>query len=96
MVKVEHQCECIDKLINLGMIQHYCFPYNCISEEYEDVPEGTLCLVKTQYIDNGDWDDNFMWISDFQIYNELIPIEYCPICGKKIEYRKINYLTKNL
>lgn len=94
MVEVKEKCKCIEKLMNLGKIQYYCPPYNTINYNYEEVDEGTLCLVNNQVYDNGTYDDNFNWISYIDIVGDLIPIEYCPICGKKIEYKKIKGLTK--
>lgn len=94
MVEVKEKCNCISKLMNLGIVQYYCPPYNVIDNNYEEVDEGTLCLVQNEMNDNGTWNDNYEWISSIELINNLIPIEYCPICGKKIEYKKIKGLTK--
>ena len=53
MVEVKEKCKCIEKLMNLGKIQYYCPPYNTINYNYEEVDEGTLCLVNNQVYDNG-------------------------------------------
>ena len=92
MKQVKCTCECLEKLIELGKVTYYCPPYNVLADNVE-AEEGQLCLVTQVAEDNGCYDD-YNWISNLHIYNELYPIEYCPICGKEIEYIKFNQLTK--
>ena len=94
MKDIKNTCECLKKLMTLYKVLPYVSGIDTINYNYDEVEDGTLCLVSKDVVDNGEWDENFTWISDFEYNYELIPIEYCPICGKKIKYNKVKSLTK--
>ena len=87
-------CECITKLMGLGLVMPYCEPYNTLASGYT-ANEGDLCIVRENVEDRGYYDD-YNWINDIITYKELYPIKYCPICGKEIQYKRSNQLTKNI
>ena len=93
MLKHEELCPCIISLMKDGKVSEYCPPYNEVAPQFNDVEEGQLCLAYDIVVDDGGYED-FMWLSDIRVYRELYPIEYCPVCGQKIEYKHINGLTK--
>ena len=106
MKEIESTCQCLDKLMAIGMVERYFKPtdsyFPSIKErdveifgEYvsEDIEEGQMCLVYRDIEDDGYYLD-YTWISNIKIFKELHPIEFCPICGKKIEYKKSMSLTK--
>lgn len=87
-------CNCMNELMDQGIIVPYCPPYNVLKDGYE-AKEGTLCIAKQIVEDNGYYDD-YNWVSNISVYNELIPVKYCPVCGKKVEYLYSDTLTKKL
>lgn len=80
-------CNCLDRLINIGMIKQYSHSYN--HSGFATEPEvGELCLVSN--IIETCWEfDQYVndWVNSFEIKEELFPINNCPLCGKKIMYR---------
>ena len=90
MKKVEmiNSCECIEKILILGFIREYD-ENESISNFYDkEIINGQLCMKMDIIVDNGEYDENGIYNTDFQITSSFYPIEYCPICGKKIEYIK--------
>ena len=87
MLEVKDECECLKALRTYYLVDSYNPEYDKIKitcyGPQKPVEEGTLCLV--EHIQH-----------DFARWEEYIPIEYCPICGKKIEYKKVEQLTKKL
>ena len=90
MVKAVNNCECLERLLLIGQLK----PYNEYSEASnyynDDVEKGTLCLIQTKVTY---WATDVS-MNDMNVEDYLYPINYCPICGKKIEYKKIKSLTK--
>ncbi len=90
MVKAVNNCYCLEKLQAFGQIQ----PFSECSEAsnyYKDTIEnGTLCLVQTKATY---WATDVS-MNDISVDDYLYPIDFCPICGKKIEYQKIKNLTR--
>ncbi len=90
MVKTVNNCMCLEKLMIMGQIQ----PFGTYSEAStfynEHIDEGTLCLVQSKATY---WATDVS-MNDITIDDYLYPIEYCPICGKKIEYKKIKSLAR--
>ncbi|NLC47776.1 MAG: hypothetical protein GX758_00245 [Tenericutes bacterium] len=76
-------CSCMLKLLYLRKIKKYNSFVDRISNYSDIVEEGQLCLVSETIIDEGDIDFNGEWNSNFVVVEELYPIKYCPICGKK-------------
>ena len=86
MKKAINTCECLEKLILIGRLA----PYIKKEESYyfsKPIDEGTLCLVTNSARDNGYYDAD-RWISNIEIESDYYPINYCPICGKEIEYKR--------
>lgn len=87
MKEATNTCECIAKLMLIERI----LPYNRKQESYyfsKNIEEGTLCIVSNNVRDNGYYDAN-NWISNIEIETDYYPINYCPICGQKIEYKEV-------
>ena len=95
MLEHKELCECMKNLMAIGHIKPYCPPYNYMAEGFEDVEEGQLCMANQIAEDLGHYND-YEWVSMIEMYDELYPINFCPICGKKIEYIKYPELTKKL
>ncbi len=82
-------CKCLDKLIVLDKVRPFTHSFDT-SNIFDDIEVGTLCLVNKTVEDNGQWEDNVGWISNIEVKDELYPINYCPICGRKIEYKELS------
>src|SRR5574344_303240 len=59
-----------------------------LSNYSNSVENGQLCLVFDSIEDKGNFNEDGLWNTDFEVVRKLYPIEYCPICGKKISYYK--------
>ena len=71
-----NNCKCLNELILIGKILPYTKEYDLSLYANQDIEEGTLCFVNDI-------------VEDIEeVKKELYPIEYCPICGKQIEYKK--------
>lgn len=92
MLEEENLCDCIKGLKHIGLISKYFPPYNTLADNYT-AEEGQLCIVNEVMEDYGYYDE-YSWVSNIVCYKELYPINYCPVCGKKIEYKKSNRLVK--
>lgn len=90
MVKAVNNCYCLEKLQAFGQVQPFS-EYSEVSDYYRDeVESGTLCLVQTKATY---WATD-VTMNDISINDYLYPIEYCPVCGKKIEYKRIKNLAR--
>ena len=85
-------CKCLEKLKDINKVMAHVPPYTKIADGFM-AEEGELCIVNDVIEDNGYYDD-YNWVSYIESYKELYPINFCPICGKEIEYIKYNSLTK--
>lgn len=77
-----NNCKCMNELILIGKVLPYTKDYDLSLYSNQEVEEGSLCLV------NDIIDDTYT--NEIITKKELYSIDYCPICGKKIEYRKLN------
>lgn len=92
IMEAVNNCKCITKLMLIGKVKEYD---NEIISNYasQDIEKGKLCLISELVEDMSDYDyEKNEWINNFFKYYELYPIDYCPICGKKIEYNKTHGL----
>ena len=82
-------CRCLQKMLILRKVT----PYDNSKESLfsDSVEEGTLCISNTTVSDNGYY-EGINWIYNIEVEEELYPIYYCPICGKRIEYKKVQQL----
>lgn len=83
---VSDTCLCIEKMKLVGKVA----PFTKSGESYyfsKDIEEGTLCLVTNNVRDNGYYEKD-TWISNIEVEKDYYPINYCPICGKEITYKK--------
>lgn len=80
-------CECIQKLMILGFLKEY-------TEEdqkdcyYDEIENGQICMKRDIVVDNGNYNEEGIYDTMFEITSTYYPISHCPICGKKIEYKK--------
>ena len=81
-------CKCLERLILIGKVRPFTHNYD-LSNYAEEVEVGTLCWVNQKIEDNGDY-ENYTWVSNIEINDELYPINYCPICGKEIKYKVLS------
>ena len=90
MVKAVNNCNCVEKLLAFGQLQAFN-THSEISNYYnKDIEEGTLCLVQTKATY---WATDVS-MNDVTVEDYLYPIDFCPVCGKKIEYERIKNLTR--
>ena len=93
MLQDINNCDCLTKLKLIGKVVPYepIIFDDTLSYYADEVEEGTLCIANNRCEDNGYYDQDGNYISNIEITKDLYPINYCPVCGKKIEYRKVEY-----
>lgn len=87
-IKCANLCSCMSKLLLVDFIREYREGF-MLSNFASDVHEGQLCLVNDEIVDEGGYDQDGVYQTDFKVKKTLYPIEYCPCCGKRIEYKPI-------
>ena len=53
-----------------------------------EILDGHVVMKMDIVVDNGYYDESSNYNTNFDIVSSYYPIEFCPICGKKIEYVK--------
>ena len=97
MLKIDelNTCECLQKLMVLGFLKEY-------SEEdkkdcyYDEIEEGQICMKRDIIVDNGNYNEEGIYDTLFEITSTYYPISHCPLCGKKIEYKQEHEKTLKL
>lgn len=89
-LEIVNVCDCANKLLILGFLNNYELADKNLKYPLEDVSDGQICIKKDIIVDNGWYDENGIYNTYYDIYSAYYPIEFCPICGKKFEYRKSN------
>ena len=87
-IKFVNLCTCMTKLIIIDFVREYKEGF-ILSNFASDVTEGQLCLVNDEILDEGDYDLDGNYQVNFQVKKVLYPIEFCPCCGKRIEYKPV-------
>lgn len=87
-IKYVNLCNCMTKFLIIDFVREYKEGF-ALSNFASDVTEGQLCLVNDEIVDEGDYDLDGNYQVNFQVKKTLYPIEYCPCCGKRIEYKPI-------
>ena len=87
-IKYVNLCNCMTKFLIIDFVREYKEGF-ILSNFASDVTEGQLCLVNDEIVDEGDYDLDGNYQVNFQVKKTLYPIEYCPSCGKRIEYKPI-------
>lgn len=87
-IKYVNLCKCMTKFLIIDFVCEYKEGF-ILSNFASDVTEGQLCLVNDEIVDEGDYDLDGNYQVNFQVKKTLYPIEYCPCCGKRIEYKPI-------
>lgn len=87
-IKFTNLCSCMSKLLVIDFVREYREGF-ILSNFADGVHEGQLCLVNDEIVDEGDFDQDGLYQINFQVKKTLYPIEYCPCCGKRIEYKPI-------
>ncbi len=87
-IKYVNLCKCMTKFLIIDFVREYKEGF-ILSNFASDVTEGQLCLVNDEIVDEGDYDLDGNYQVNFQVKKTLYPIEYCPCCGKRIEYKLI-------
>lgn len=80
-------CDCLLKMSILGYVIEYNKLYKDELLDDKDLFDGMLCLVSDKVTSELTYDE-YGIKEDFKISSKLIPIKYCPCCGKEIEYTK--------
>lgn len=94
--KISNHCDCILKMSITGQVDEYKDSYDNELSVYSDsVFYGQICIVNEIVRTEINYDDEDGIKEDFRIMRVLFPIEYCPICGKKLEYKIIKELKLN-
>lgn len=92
MNKVINECECLHRMKLLGQISEYNKSHAEKFDYYNyNAFDGQICLVQEKVTSELSYDESGVH-QEYRISNELIPINYCPYCGKKIEYTKDNHM----
>lgn len=91
-LELNNSCDCIQKLIILGYLKEY----ECQFNDESELQSGQICIVTDKIVDNGGYDENGEYQTLYESTITYYPIEYCPICGKKIEYKKNDVQTLKL
>lgn len=81
-------CSCIDKMMIIGHVKEYEIGDNVSNYAPCEPIEGQLCLVSDSIVDNGGYNEEGMYETNYEVTKTLYPIDYCPICGKEIKYSK--------
>ena len=87
-IKYVNLCKCMTKFLIIDFVREYKEGF-ILSNFASDVTEGQLCLVNDEIVDEGDYALDGKYQVNFQVKKTLYPIEYCPCCGKRIEYKPI-------
>ena len=87
-IKYVNLCKCMTKFLIIDFVREYKEGF-ILSNFASDVTEGQLCLVNDEIVDEGDYDLDGNYQVNFQVKKTLYPIEYCPCCGKRIEYKPV-------
>lgn len=90
MVKLEivNQCDCLSMLLNSGYLRQFCKEEDYSNYYIGEILDGQITMKMDIVVDNGWYDEFGNYISKLDITSSHYPIEFCPICGKKIEYDK--------
>lgn len=94
-LKVTDNCNCLEKLMIIGRVRSF-ENKDVLSSYAKEVEEGQLCVVFNNISENGDFDEDGNYISFFNTSEELYPIEYCPMCGKRIKYERVKTLIQKV
>lgn len=89
MLKIDilNSCDCIQKLMILGFIKEF-EEYDKPDCYYDEIQVGELCMKRDIIVDNGNYNEEGIYDSLFEVTTTYYPISHCPLCGKKIEYKK--------
>ena len=87
-IKFVNLCNCMAKLIIIDFVHEYKDGF-ILSNFASEVTEGQLCLVSDEIVDEGEFDQDGNYQTNFQVKKVLYPIEFCPCCGKRIEYKPV-------
>lgn len=87
MVKVKYDslCDCMYRLINVGLLCEYSND-KILSNYTGECSVGQICIKTDRIIDYGEYDEFGNYNTNYQADSVFFPIDYCPICGKRIEY----------
>ena len=87
-LNVVNQCDCLNKLIILGFLREYDSEEKSSNYYLGEIIDGRIVMKIDIVVDNGYYDENGNYNTYFDIISSYYPIDFCPICGKKIEYVK--------
>ena len=90
MVKLEiiNTCDCLNKLLIIGYLREFESDEEYSNYYLGNILDGHIVMKMDIVVDNGWYDDYGNYNTNFEITSSYYPIEFCPICGKKIEYLK--------
>lgn len=90
MEKLElvNSCDCLNKLLIIGYLREYDSEEESSNYYLGEILDGHVVMKMDIVVDNGYYDELSNYNTNFDIVSSYYPIEFCPICGKKIEYVK--------
>lgn len=87
-LEVINQCDCLSMLLGSGYLREYDKEENSSNYYLGEIIDGQIVMKMDIVVDNGSYDEFGNYYANFDIVSSYYPIEYCPICGKRIEYNK--------
>lgn len=88
-LEVINSCDCLNRMIIIGYLKEYEKGDNTSNYYLEEIKEGQICMKRDITVDNGEYNEDGEYIPMYDITSSYYPVDFCPICGKKIEYIKI-------
>ena len=95
-IQIIDTCDCINKLLIVGYLREYNSEETISNYYIGEIIDGQICMKMDIIVDNGNYNEDGIYNTDFEITSSYYPIQHCPICGKKIEYIKLNNKSLNL
>lgn len=83
-----NECECLNKLLIVGFLRQFDKEEDSSNYYLGEIIDGQIVMKMDIVVDNGYYDEYGNYNTMFEIISSYYPIDYCPICGKKIEYNK--------
>ena len=95
-MEIVNSCHCLNKLKILGYLQEFDELENSSNLYFGEIIDGQICMKMDIIVDNGNYNEEGIYNTNFEITSSYYPINHCPICGKKIEYIKTKDKTLKL
>lgn len=87
-LEVINQCDCLNMLLSSGYLREYDKEENSSNYYLGEIIDGQIVMKMDIVVDNGWYDEFGNYHANFDIVSSYYPIDFCPLCGKRIEYSK--------